>query len=104
MSHAKESIAHMMSSEYSIPNVTQLNKLFLRSKTEIPTTVAQEVDETVADFLLPGFFVAIAAGTSSIDIVWFIQIVESNCVKDRVLFDDCSHKISVGVNFLRLLL
>ena len=65
-----------MSSEYSIPNVTQFNKLFLRSKTEIPTTVAQEVDETVADFLLPGFFVAIAADTSSIDIVWLFKLLK----------------------------
>ena len=48
--------------------------MFLRSKTENPTTVVQENDETVADFLAPGFFVAIAVDTNSIDTVWFIQI------------------------------
>ena len=73
--------------KYPIPNVTQLNKVFLRSNTENATTVAQEVDETVADLLVPGSFVAIAADTNSIDTVWFIQIVESNCVGDGVLHD-----------------
>ena len=85
--------------EYPIPSVTQLNKVLLRSDTEHPTTVAQDVDETLPDFLVPGFFVAIAVGTSSIDTVWFIQVVESNCVEYKVLCDDCGHKIAVGVNF-----
>ena len=80
--------------EYPIPNVTQLNKMFLRSNTENATTVAQEVDETVAGLLVPGSFVSIAANTNSIDTVWFIQIVESNCVGDGVLCDDYSHKIA----------
>ena len=60
-----------------------------------------KIDETVADFLVPGFFVATAADTNSIDTVWFIQIVESNCVEDRVLCDDYGHKIAVGLNFLK---
>ena len=60
--------------ECPIPNIIQLNNVFLRSKTENPTTVVQENDETVADFLVPGFFVAIAVDTNSIDTVWFIQI------------------------------
>ena len=32
-------------------------------------------------------FLAIAADTNSTDTVWFIQIVESSCVGDRVLCD-----------------
>ena len=48
-----------------------------------------------------GYFVAIAFDTSSIDTVWFIQIVESNFVGDGVLCDDYSHKIAAGVNFLK---
>ena len=50
--------------EYPIPNVTQLNKVFLKS-----TTVAQEVDETVTDLLVPRSFVTITADTNSIDTV-----------------------------------
>ena len=57
---AKESMTHVMSL-YPIPNVTQLNKMFLRSNTENTTTVAEEVGENVADFPVPGSFVAIAA-------------------------------------------
>ena len=38
--------------------------------------MAQEVDETVADFLVPGSFVATVADTHSNDTVWFIQIVK----------------------------
>ena len=71
------------------------NEMFLRSNTENATTVAQEVDETVAGLLVPGSFVSIAADTNSIHTVWFIQIVESNCVGDEVLCDDYSHKIAV---------
>ena len=87
--------------DYLILNVTQLNNVFLRSKTDNPTTAAKEVHETVANFLVPGFFVVIAADTNSIDTVWFIQIFENNYVKDRLLCDDYSHKIAVGVNFLK---
>ena len=87
--------------EYLIPNVTQLNNVFLRSTTDNPTTAAKEVHETVTNFLVPGFFVVTAADTNSIDTVWFIQIFENNYVEDRVLCDDCSHKIAVGVNFLK---
>ena len=58
-----------------------------------------KLDEIVADFLVSGFFVAITADTSSIDTCWFIQIVESNFVEDRVFCGDYSHKIAVGVNF-----
>ena len=87
--------------EYLIPNVNQLNNVFLRSTTDNPTTAAKEVHETVANFLVPGFFVVTAADTNSIDTVWFIQIFENNYVKDRVLCDDYSHKIAVGVNFLK---
>ena len=54
--------------------------------------MAQEVDESICDFLLPRFFVAIAADTNSIDTVWFIQIVGSNCVEDRVSYDDYPHE------------
>ena len=39
--------------------------------------------------------------TNSIDTVWFIQIVESNCVEDRTLCDDYDHKIAPGVNSLK---
>ena len=74
--------------EYPTPNVTQLNKAFLRSNTENPTAVAQDVDKIAADFLVPGSLVAIAADTNSIDTVWFIQIVESNSVEDSMLCDD----------------
>ena len=55
--------------EYPIPNVTQLNKVFLKSNTEKATTVAQEVDETVTDLLVPRSFVTITADTNSIDTV-----------------------------------
>ena len=92
--------------KYPILNVTQLNKVFFKSKSENATTAAQKVDETkideaVADLLVPASFVAIASHTNSIDTVWFIQIVESNCVWYGVLYDDYSHKIAAGVNFLK---
>ena len=87
--------------EYLILNVTQLNNVFLRSKTDNPTTAAKEVHETVANFFVPGFFVVIAADTNSTDTVWFIQIFENHYVEDSVLCDDYSHKIAVGVNFLK---
>ena len=92
--------------KYPILNVTQLNKVFLKSKSENAATAAQKVDETkidetVADLLVTAFFVAIASHTNSIDTVCFIQIVESNCVWYGVLYDDYSHKIAAGVNFLK---
>ena len=62
--------------EYPILNVTQLNKAFLRFNSENATIVAQEVDETVGDFLVPGSFVAIGADTNSIDTVWFIKLLK----------------------------
>ena len=65
----------------------------LRSKTENPTAAEQEIDETNADFLLPVFFVTTAADTNSTDTVWFIQIVERNCVEDRMLCDDYPHHV-----------
>ena len=55
--------------EYLTANVTQLNKVFLMSNTENITTVTQEVDETVADLLVPGSFVGIAADTNSDDTI-----------------------------------
>ena len=55
--------------EYPIPNVTQLNKVFLKSNTEKATTVAQEVDEIVTDLLVPRSFVTITADTNSNDTV-----------------------------------
>ena len=61
--------------EYPIPNVTHLKRVLI-SKTENPTIVAQEVDETSVDFLLPGIFVAITSDTN----------------EDRVLCDDHPHK------------
>ena len=85
--------------EYPISNVTQLNNV-LRSKTENPTTVAQEVDETVCDFLLSVFFVTIAADTNSIDTVWFIQIVESNCVEDKSVIWLPSQKNKLCLNWV----
>ena len=39
-----------------------------------------------ADFLVPWSFIAIAADTNSIDTVGFIQIVESSCVGDSVMW------------------
>ena len=57
--------------EYPIPNVTQLNKVFLKSNSEKATTVAQEVDETVTDLLVPRSFVTITADTNSNDTVWY---------------------------------
>ena len=70
--------------KYPIPNATHLKRVLI-SKTENPTIVAQEVDETAVDFLLPGIFVAITSDTNSIDTVWFIQIAESNFVEDSVM-------------------
>ena len=87
--------------EYLILNITQLNKVFLRPNTENVTTEAQKVDKTVADFLVPRSFAATAADSNSIDIVWFIKIVESNCVEDGVLCNEYGHKIAAGVNFLK---
>ena len=74
--------------KYPIPTDIQLYKLFLRFNTENATSVAQEVDETVADPLVPGSFAAIVADSNSFDTVWFIQIVESNCVRDGELRGD----------------
>ena len=42
--------------EYPICNTTQLNNIFLRPNTKNATTVTQEVDETVADFLVNRIF------------------------------------------------
>ena len=45
--------------KYTFLNITQLNQAWLlRSNTENATTETQEVDETVADLLVPGSFVA----------------------------------------------
>ena len=65
-------------------SLPMLNKVFLRSKTENPTTVLNLNPRLLLIFCIRGFF-AITADTSSIDTVWFIQIVESNCVEDSVM-------------------
>ena len=63
--------------------------------------MAQEVNETVADFLVPGSFVAIPADTNSINTVWFVQTLENSCAGDGVLGDDYNHKIAAWVNSLK---
>ena len=63
--------------------------------------MAQEVNETVADFLVPGSFVDIPADTNSINTVWFVQTLENSCAGDGVLGDDYNHKIAAWVNSLK---
>ena len=74
-------------------SLPMLNKVFLRSKTENPTTVLNLHPKLLLIFCTRVF--------CYIDTVWFIQIVESNCGEDRVLCDDYGHKIVVGVIFLK---
>ena len=50
-----------------------------------------------APFLVPGFFIAIAVDTNSIDTVLFIQTVESSCLRDSVMWWLRPAGISAGV-------
>ena len=50
-----------------------------------------------AAFLIPGFFIAIAVDTNSIDTIWFIQTVESSCLRDSVMWWLRPAGISAGV-------
>ena len=70
----------------------------LRSNTENPTTVTQEVDEIVADFL--EYARIFCCHCSWYQFHWY-SLVYSNCWVLWVLCDDYGHKIAAGVNFLK---
>ena len=73
--------------------ILHLNKVTLRSSAKPDSNSNGNADETVAnEFIVPGTVVALAADLSSIDIVWFVEIVKV-CLSQEDEKDDHGHTI-----------
>ena len=91
--------------EYSL-NVNQLNRIHLRSSNadvsmEEPTADEEDGESNIIDFLPENSFVAVAAGNNSIDTVWFVKIIDSDCLSDGSCVDDYGNAIGQGVTYLK---
>ena len=55
-------------------------------------------EQTVIDFISPG---SVAADEKSIDTIWFVKILENECVASANEKDDCGNVIPHGAFFLK---
>ena len=77
--------------------VQELNQISLRSN--IPPLPPPEIvgQEAANEFIPVGSYVAVAAPVSSKDTIWFIKVVEINCVSIEMSKDDYNHEVPKGV-------
>ena len=86
--------------EYSV-NVGYLNKAHLRSN-EAEFVPSNDDNDNVNSFLTPESIVAIAADKKSIDTIWFIKVIEAECVNDdEDEHDAYGHSVPKGVAFMK---
>ena len=85
---------------YSV-NVGYLNKAHLRSN-EAEFVPSNDDNDNVNSFLTPESIVAIAADKKSIDTIWFIKVIEAECVNDdEDEHDAYGHSVPKGVAFMK---
>ena len=58
-------------------------------------------DNTVVSFLTRGSIVAIAADRKSIKTIWFIKVIEAECVCENAEVDDYGQSIAKGVAYMK---
>ena len=78
----------------------QLNKVHLRSQlTE--NVYSSHDDKEGYDFIIPQMYVAAAADDNSLDPIWFIKVLETDCCGNGKDGDDYGNIIPVDVNFIK---
>ena len=91
-------------SGYSL-NVKQLSKIHLRSSNADVSGKHADDDEdnksSVIDFLAEDSFIAVAAGSNSIDTVSFVKVIDNDCLSDGSCVDDYRNPIGQGVRYLK---
>ena len=76
--------------DYSV-NVGHLNKAHLRSNDALLAhciSLEDDGDNIVVSFFTNSFIVAVAADRKSIETIWFIKVIEAECVSENVELDD----------------
>ena len=48
-----------------------------------------------------GSFIALAAGSNSIDTVWFVKVTDNDCLNDQSCVDDYGNPVGQGVRYLK---
>ena len=55
---------------------------------------------SVVNFLTSGSIVAIAADGKSIKTIWFIKVIEAECLSKNAELEDYGHSIAKGVAYM----
>ena len=58
-------------------------------------------DNTVVSFLTSGSIVAVAADRKPPETIWFIKVIEAECVSENAELDDYGHSIAKGVPYMK---
>ena len=91
-------------SEYSL-NLKQLNKIHLRSSNaDVSGKHADDEEDnesSVINFWAEDSFIAVAAGSNSIDTVWFVKVIDDDCLSDGSCVDDYRNAVGQGVRYLK---
>ena len=46
-------------------------------------------------------FIAVAAGSNSTDTVWFVKVIDNDCLSDGSCIDDYGNAVGQGVRYLK---
>ena len=85
-------------------NVKQLNQIHLCSSNAVSRKQADdENNKSSIIFLAEDSFTNVAAGSKSIDTVWFMKVIGDDCLSDRSCNDDYENAVVQGVIFERSL-
>lgn len=58
-------------------------------------------EQTAIDFIAPNSFVAVAAHEKSVDTLWFIKVIENECIESIDKQDDYGNVILRGTSFIK---
>ena len=88
--------------EYLV-NVGHPNKAHLISNDALLAQGISSKDnyDNVVSFLRSGSVVAIAADRKSIETIWFIKVIEAECVSENVEHGYYGHSIAKGVAYIK---
>ena len=86
-------------------NVTQLNKIHLHSS-NVDVSGKHADDEhdnesSIINFLAEDSLIAVAAGSNSVDTVWFMKVIDNNCLSDGGCVDYYGNAVGQGVIYLK---
>ena len=104
MKNVKIDLVHLEQfSGYSL-NVKQLNQIHLCSSNAVSGKQADdENNKSSIIFLADDSFTNVAAGSKSIDTVWFMKVIVDDCLSDSSCVDDYENAVGQGVIFERSL-